>query len=95
MPALARRLVDQSIENDGNFPIIVRQSVYRREKRQFQLIAGAAAIVAAAAMQLVPSALLPTAVGQLRVVSYNVAQLNGDQGALSDVLAALADDDTA
>ena len=48
LPALARSLVDQSVENDGKLPIIGRQAVYRREARQFQLIAGAAGIVAAA-----------------------------------------------
>ncbi len=35
-----------------------------------------------------------SAVAQLRVVTYNVAQLNGDLLALGEVIAALADDDT-
>ena len=34
-----------------------------------------------------------SAVAQLRIVNYNIAQLNGDLGALQDVFAALNDDD--
>ena len=48
LPAVSRRLVDQVLANDGKLPIPDRQAMYRRERRQYQVIGGAAGIVAAA-----------------------------------------------
>ncbi|MGI9343767.1 MAG: ubiquinone biosynthesis regulatory protein kinase UbiB [Gammaproteobacteria bacterium] len=48
LPTVARRIVDQVLENDGRLPIPDAQTMYRRERRQYQVIGGAAGIVAAA-----------------------------------------------
>jgi len=48
LPAVARRLVDQVIANDGQLPIPDRQTMRAREMRQFRVIAGAAMLVAGA-----------------------------------------------
>lgn len=48
LPSVARRLVDQALANDGKLPIPDRQAIYRRERRQFRVIAGAAGIMAGA-----------------------------------------------
>ena len=47
LPTVARRIVDQVLENDGRLPIPDAQAMYRRERRQYQVIGGAAGIVAA------------------------------------------------
>jgi ubiquinone biosynthesis protein len=46
LPTVARRLVDQVIENDGRLPIPDQQAIYKRERRQYRVIAGAAALIA-------------------------------------------------
>ncbi|MBT8444791.1 MAG: ubiquinone biosynthesis regulatory protein kinase UbiB [Gammaproteobacteria bacterium] len=48
LPAVSRRLVDQVLANNGKLPIPDRHALYGRERRQFQVIGGAAGIVAAA-----------------------------------------------
>ncbi len=48
LPTVARKLVDQVLENGGKLPIPDRHALYRRERRQYQVIGGAAGIVAAA-----------------------------------------------
>jgi len=48
LPTVARRLVDQALEHDGRLPVPDRHAIYRRERRQYQVIGGAAGIVAAA-----------------------------------------------
>jgi ubiquinone biosynthesis protein len=48
LPTVARRIVDQVLENDGRLPIPDAHAMYRRERRQYQVIGGAAGIVAAA-----------------------------------------------
>ena len=48
LPTVARRLVDQVLLNDGALPIPSRAALYRRERRQYQVIAGAAGIIAGA-----------------------------------------------
>jgi ubiquinone biosynthesis protein len=50
LPTVARKLVDQVLETDGRLPIPDRQTMYRREIRQYQLIGGAAGLIAAALM---------------------------------------------
>jgi ubiquinone biosynthesis protein len=50
LPTVARKLVDQVLETDGKLPIPDRQAMYRRELRQYQLIGGTAALIAAALM---------------------------------------------
>ena len=46
LPTVGRRLVDQVLENDGKLPIPDRQVMYRRERRQYQVIGGAAGLIA-------------------------------------------------
>lgn len=48
LPTVARRLVDEALENGGKPPIPDQHALYRRERRQYQVIGGAAGIVAAA-----------------------------------------------
>jgi len=48
LPSVARRLVDQALASDGKLPIPDRRALYRRERRQFRVIAGAAGIIAGA-----------------------------------------------
>jgi len=48
LPTVTRRLIDQVLTNDGKLPIPDRQAMYRRERRQYRVIAGAAGIVAGA-----------------------------------------------
>jgi len=48
LPSVARRLVDQALAGDGKLPIPDRHAIYRRERRQFRVIAGAAGIIAGA-----------------------------------------------
>jgi len=48
LPTVARRLVDEVLEQDGKLPIPDRHAMYRRERRQYQVIGGAAGVVAAA-----------------------------------------------
>jgi ubiquinone biosynthesis protein len=48
LPSVARKLVDQVLDTAGQLPIPDRQALYRRELRQYQLIGGAAALIAAA-----------------------------------------------
>jgi ubiquinone biosynthesis protein len=48
LPAVARKLVDQIIANNGELPLPDRQSMRDREMRQFRVIAGAALLVAGA-----------------------------------------------
>ncbi|MDH3977471.1 MAG: ubiquinone biosynthesis regulatory protein kinase UbiB [Gammaproteobacteria bacterium] len=48
LPTVARKLTDQVIQNNGKLPIPDRQTIYRRERRQYQIIGGAAGIVAGA-----------------------------------------------
>jgi len=48
LPTVARTLVDQALEADGRLPIPDRQTMYRRAIRQYQLIGGAAGLIAAA-----------------------------------------------
>ncbi len=50
LPSVARKLVDQVLDTAGQLPIPDRQMMYRRELRQYQLIGGAAALIAAALM---------------------------------------------
>ena len=48
LPTVARRLVDQILANEGKLPIPDRQTMHRRERRQYQVIGGAAGLVAGA-----------------------------------------------
>jgi hypothetical protein len=48
MDTVARKLVDQALETDGQMPIPDRHAMYRHELRQYQLVGGAAALIAAA-----------------------------------------------
>ncbi len=48
LPGVARRLVDQVLENEGKLPIPDRQVMYQRAQRQYLVFAGSALIVAAA-----------------------------------------------
>ena len=48
LPGVARRLVDQVLENEGKLPIPNRQVMYQRAQRQYLVFAGSALIVAAA-----------------------------------------------
>ena len=50
LPTVARKLVDQVLETDGKLPIPNRQAMHQREVRQYQLIGGAAGLIAAALM---------------------------------------------
>ncbi len=50
LPSVARKLVDQVLDTAGQLPIPDRQTLYRRDLRQYQLIGGAAALIAAALM---------------------------------------------
>jgi ubiquinone biosynthesis protein len=50
LPTVARQLVDQVLQNDGALPIPNRDALYRRERRQYQVIGGAAGIVAGAVL---------------------------------------------
>jgi len=50
LPTVARQLVDQVLQNDGALPIPSRDALYRRERRQYQVIGGAAGIVAGAVL---------------------------------------------
>ena len=48
LPGVARRIVDRVLEQDGKLPIPDKHALYRRERRQYQVIGGAAGVVAAA-----------------------------------------------
>jgi len=48
LPTVARRLVDQVLANEGRLPIPDRQVMYRRERRQYLVIGGAAGLIAGA-----------------------------------------------
>lgn len=48
MPTVARRLVDQVLANEGKLPVPDRQVMYRRERRQYLVIGGAAGLIAGA-----------------------------------------------
>ena len=48
LPTVARTLVDQALEADGRLPIPDRQAMYRRAIGQYQLVGGAAGLIAAA-----------------------------------------------
>ena len=48
LPTVARRLVDQVLATQGKLPIPDRQTMHRRERRQYQVIVGAAGLVAGA-----------------------------------------------
>lgn len=48
LPTVARRVVDQVLANEGKLPIPDRDAMHRRERRQYQVIAGAAGLVAGA-----------------------------------------------
>lgn len=48
LPTVARKLVDQALETDGQMPIPDRHAMYRHELRQYQLVGGAAALITAA-----------------------------------------------
>jgi len=48
LPTVARRLIDQVLATQGKLPIPDRQTMYRRERRQYQVIGGAAGLVAGA-----------------------------------------------
>jgi ubiquinone biosynthesis protein len=48
LPGVARRLVDQVLENEGKLPIPDRQVMHQRAQRQYLVFAGSALIVAAA-----------------------------------------------
>lgn len=48
LPTVARRLVDQVLQNDSGLPIPSRDALYRRERRQYRVIGGVAGIVAGA-----------------------------------------------
>ncbi len=48
LPTVARKLVDQVLEQDGRLPLPDPRVMREREARQFRLIAGAAALVAGA-----------------------------------------------
>ncbi len=48
LPAVARRLIDQALENDGRLPIPDQQAIYRGERQRFLVITGAAGLVAGA-----------------------------------------------
>ena len=48
LPTVARRLIDQMLENEGKLPIPDRLAIHRRERRQYRVIAGASGIIAAA-----------------------------------------------
>lgn len=48
LPTVARRLIDQVLATDGKLPIPDRHTMHRRERRQYQVIVGAAGLVAGA-----------------------------------------------
>jgi len=48
LPTVARRLIDQVLITDGKLPIPDRQTMHRRERRQYQVIAGASCIITGA-----------------------------------------------
>jgi ubiquinone biosynthesis protein len=48
LPAVARRLIDRVVEAEQQVPVVDRRTLYRRERRQFLVIVGAAGLVAAA-----------------------------------------------
>ncbi len=48
LPTVARRLVDQVLASEGKLPIPDRQVMYRRERRQYLVIGGAAGLIAGA-----------------------------------------------
>ncbi len=48
LPSVGRRLVDQVLANDGQLPIPDRQTMHKRERRQYRVIAGAAGLIAGA-----------------------------------------------
>ncbi|MDP7295982.1 MAG: AarF/UbiB family protein, partial [Gammaproteobacteria bacterium] len=48
LPGVARRLIDQVLAAESKSPIPDQQSLYRRERRQYRVIGGAAGIVAGA-----------------------------------------------
>jgi len=48
LPTVTRRLIDQVLANEGKLPIPDRQTIYRRERRQYQVIGGATGIIAGA-----------------------------------------------
>ncbi len=48
LPTVGRRLVDQVLANEGKLPIPDSQTMHRRERRQYQVIGGAAGLVAGA-----------------------------------------------
>ena len=48
LPSVARRLVDQVLENEGKLPIPDPGEIYRRSRRQYLAMAGAALLIAGA-----------------------------------------------
>ncbi len=48
LPTVTRRLIDQVLAADGKLPIPDSQALHRRERRQYQVIGGAAGLVAGA-----------------------------------------------
>jgi len=48
LPAVARRVVDQILANENGQPEVSQQAMHRRERRQYQIIGGAAGLIAGA-----------------------------------------------
>ncbi|MFQ5634770.1 MAG: ubiquinone biosynthesis regulatory protein kinase UbiB [Gammaproteobacteria bacterium] len=48
LPTVARRLIDQALEHDARLPLPDRGAMFRRERRQYQVVAGAAGLIAGA-----------------------------------------------